>query len=409
MKRASLLALALALLFALPAHAAVQITGEVKGSFTYDLLEEENPFTAKGQATTSIKLTGEAARGEINFNLNGPDRDLGKSAFQAEVTPRLDSAWLEVDGAYYEGLPSVTTKIGRFWEVIDPWVASFGYKGGGAAEGVKLSGIELGPVQAVGFVGWFDGYHADYAANRLSGLSLNTRVDPAEVRATIVAVEGDTADSQDFAVSATLTPVEGVKLNGAFANNGANEASAFKVGAEASVIPSVTLKGTFWNTGDGFNPAFPKRGDDEAGKGPAEFKAGGNERGFEVGASTRQFGVDLSATYKSTTDLEGDNENSSLKFSASRGLDIPVLEGFRATLETELNLSDDDADPAITAKTEFTVAKIKVKTESKLHDEFHKIETEYTAPNTIKLKSAFEFTKGDQTKSHLTAEYSLKF
>lgn len=410
-KGAVLLSLALALALALPAYADVQITGELKGNFKYNLLEEENPLSTEAEAKTSLKLTSSNARGEINLSLNGAKRALGAPALNQNITPKLESAWLEVDGAYYEGLPSVTTKIGRFWEVIDPWVASFGYKEGqpGVAEGVKLSGISAGPVDVVGFVGWFAEYHNDYKANRLAGVSLSGNLDIADVRATYVAVDGTTLSSNDYAVSATVNPADGVKLTGAFANNGANEATAIKVGGEFQVIDNVTLKGSYWTYDDGFNPAFPKRKDDKPGEKPTEFTAGGDEKGFEVGASTKQFGADLSATYKATTDVDGNNEKNTVKLTASRNFDLPVLEGFKASLETEFNLSDDDADPAITAKTEFTVAKIKVKTESKLHDEFHKIETEYTAPNTIKLKSKFEFKEGETSTSELVAEYSLKF
>ena len=65
------------------------------------------------------------------------------------INLNIDTAYIQADGAWFEGLPSVTTKLGRFGTNYSDWVADFGNR-----DGIELSNVELGPVSVAALYVW---------------------------------------------------------------------------------------------------------------------------------------------------------------------------------------------------------------------------------------------------------------
>ncbi|MFO7320053.1 MAG: hypothetical protein C0P71_010005, partial [Bacillota bacterium] len=137
--------------------------------------------------------------------------------------------------------------------------------------------------------------------------------------------DDDTYSLNDYVISATAAPAEGLKVDATFAGTnyalpdpiGDEQGSAWKVGAEFSTIPNLTLTASIWASDDEFNPVYAKLDD----KKPVAFRGWDkpNERkGVEVGASTTQAGFDISGKVARTTDANDKNEALSYEVSLKR-------------------------------------------------------------------------------------------
>src|SRR5690606_12936860 len=114
-----------------------------------------------------------------------------------------------------------------------------------------------------------------------------------------------------------VSPADGVSLNATFANDGENEGSAYKLGAELATIPNVTLGFSYWSTDAAFDPEYAKLDDGNPVAFPGNDKPN-EKKGYELKADTSQAGFDLGVTYKNTTDADGDNAATTYEFRASR-------------------------------------------------------------------------------------------
>src|SRR5690606_15348554 len=139
------------------------------------------------------------------------------------------------------------------------------------------------------------------------------------------ALDDDTYSLNDYVISATAAPAEGLKVDATFAGTnyalpdpiGDEQGSAWKVGAEFSTIPNLTLTASIWASDDKFNPVYAKLDD----KKPVAFRGWDkpNERkGVEVGASTTQAGFDISGKVARTTNANDKNEALSYEVSLKR-------------------------------------------------------------------------------------------
>src|SRR5690606_36094197 len=135
-------------------------------------------------------------------------------------------------------------------------------------------------------------------------------------------------------ISASVTPIEGLKLEATFAGTNYKgvaprlfgsddivlvdeEGTGYKLSAELTTIPDVTIGLSYWASDEEFNPIYAKLDDKKPVAFPGWDKP--NERkGFEVKADTTQAGFDLGATVKRTTDANDKNEATEYEIRVSR-------------------------------------------------------------------------------------------
>src|SRR5690606_22007370 len=115
-------------------------------------LELETKISAEGgnPVRAVIQLTPwELKSGEFDDD-DKPVGDFGAHHPEAEaVKIGIDKAWLETEGAYWHGGPSVRTRIG---DVDIDWDQYVGYLED--KRGVTVEGIQVGPVTADAFYVW---------------------------------------------------------------------------------------------------------------------------------------------------------------------------------------------------------------------------------------------------------------
>src|SRR5690606_271070 len=210
------------------------------------------------------------------------DDDGSKLTKSESVVLKIDTAYIEANGAWLEGTPEVTTKFGRFGTNYSDWVANLGNR-----DAIELSNIDLGPVSVAGLYAWANG--APFSEDplkerfkeeddrkkvigaiekedwRIVALKAGADLDVVQLSGAYVSTyvpDDDTYSLNDYVISATAAPAEGLKVDATFAGTnyalpdpiGDEQGSAWKVGAEFSTIPNLTVTASIWASDDAFNP-----------------------------------------------------------------------------------------------------------------------------------------------------------
>jgi len=359
----------LALALAAPASAGIntEITGKVQTDLYYD---QYDGFWAWGDVETKITMsagTDGAVKAVLGLGAN-ESNDEGKFGRDGDnasdsgsplsrhtgISLKVDTAYIQADGAWIDGLPDVTTKVGRFGTNYSDWVANFGDR-----DGVELSNINFGPVSVAGLYAWVNNspissdaiarrseFADDAARNafidsikskdwRIAAVKGSGSLDVVNLTGVYVRTYADDDENvtlNDYAVTASVAPIEGLKIDATFAGTnyeglpapiGDEKGTGWKVNAELSTIPNITLGATVWASDNEFNPVYTKLDD----KKPTEFAGWDkpNERkGVEVRANTTQAGFDLGLKVKNTSDYDGTDASkaTSYEFTASRQFGI---------------------------------------------------------------------------------------
>jgi len=346
--------LVLVMALAVPASAGIntEINGKVQTDFYYDT---HDGAWAWGDVETKITMsagTDGAIKAVLGLGATEANDEgiFGQpnSPFTAEnnVVLKVNTAYIQADGAWLEGGPGVTTKIGRFGTNYSNWAAKIGDR-----DGIELSNVNLGPLSLAGLYAWvneapFNNDAITGAANfaganpadvvnavnaldwRIMAVKGSTNVDSVKLEGAYVnTISETTAKLNDYVLTASLTPVEGLAVDGTFAGTnyelpfiGTQAGTGWKVNAELSTIPEVKLGATVWASTDEFNPVYT----DLDGNKPKSFNGHdkpNERRGVEVRANTSQAGFDLGLTVKNTTAADGSNSASSFTFTAKRVFD----------------------------------------------------------------------------------------
>ncbi|MBO8127241.1 MAG: hypothetical protein H0Z38_08420 [Firmicutes bacterium] len=306
-KLAVALSAALVLALAAPAMAASGLTigGELGSDFTWNKagVEAKSYFdidvSLKGEGGENVKAVIELKPWTIGTAKDADDNwikqdlaDWSNTKSDAYFGFEVDKAYLQTEGAYWNGGPSVITTIGDITLDQSDYVAS------GDVKGVLIEGIELGPVAAETFATFANG------APQYLGLSANTDLGLAEIGGTVVHLG---KGSYEFATTGS-TEIAGVELSGEFASDKDRE-NAYKVRASVEPIEGVILSGGYRGADAGFEPVLHKTSDwDEV-----------HDRltGFDVAVQTTQYGVNLKASY--------DDPKNEAKIEASRAFDVAGL------------------------------------------------------------------------------------
>lgn len=420
-KLATLLAVALMMSMAVPTFAAIDFKGNVATQLELGQ-NAENEWEVTGNTGIDIKTEfrargGQQVRGVVelgNWAVDTIDKDGNPTGPFAGGYGDIDTSkigikkiWLETDGPFWNGGPSVSTRIG---DVTVKWNEFVGYLKD--KQGITVQGMEVGPVNARAFYA-FDG------ENHPMGLEANADLMGVDLGA-MVMHRGDLGT--ELAANASAEVVPGVAVNGEAALD-ANQNYLYRVGATVETMPNLTLTAGYRSYND-FAPAYANIGNDKA-----EDDAYDTATGFTVGLETEQNGIGLAAEYdhatdtvtgKAETSIQGTDiwastklekmEMTETKFGAKRAFPIA---GMNITGEYEGKLvADADAEHVVKANTKLNMIPelqgLGVNAEVKLvgTDLAHwAAGAEYAAPNGLNLGAEYHSVDGPSVTAGLKASF----
>lgn len=293
-KIVSLMVAVLVLSMALPAFAAVDMNGKIKSELELTKNDQEE-WEVNGKTGIDIKTELRAAGGNnvrgvieldaLRFNSFRDSKkdkleDGSFGEYPSLEAPVISKAWLETEGAFWNGGPEVRTRVG---DVKVNWNRLVGHTGD--QQGVTVEGIEAGPVEMRGFytVTGNDRPMGIQARADLMGLLLDG----------MVVYESDVGS--EMAVQGAAEIVEGIGVDGYVALDAENN-TLYRMNTTIDTVPGVTLLAGYRANND-----FAAQYSDIGNKKP-EDDAFDEHTGFNVGIETVQGGVTLAADYDDPTD-----------------------------------------------------------------------------------------------------------
>lgn len=292
------LVLALALV-ALPAAAAeVSVDGRLRLESAYGLDSNGDKYTFHGYARTisNLKIKGSNgdAQGELNVKIGRDSwQQLGPNDNAFTFEPKLDSAWVETKGSFFEGTSSVTTRFGKFDTNFNDWI---GRTGNSNAQ-LRVTGIAAGAANLNTVYQWRG------ANSSVVALYGDASLDVVTLRGGLV--RHNEAEKIDYVIGVNVEPGDGIELGLTYAIDGQERGgrpdsdanSAMMVTGVLNTVPNMKLTAKYWTIGGKYDPQFRRTGDDS----PYDEKTLG---GYEVGIETEQAGLPLSLSFKSDTLVE---------------------------------------------------------------------------------------------------------
>lgn len=353
MKKMSVaLAAALVVAVAAPAAAGVKLDGSLENKVIW----RQNNWTtgeAKGfSANSNLKLN-------VGFNAGGGDKVkavLELAPWSADLTHPfgpgsigslttsavgISKAYIETNGAFWNGGAAVTTRLGALDVAHSEYVSTL------SRDGLNVEGVKIGPATLGAFMAW-DG--ADIDENGSIADNERWQARGLRAQAAISGVSLDTAvvkalDETDFSVAGKMSPMKGAEVSAVFGALRNTDENARMLRLEGSTKPmaNVTLVAGYRRVDSNFEPIYVKRTFDDLGNRTDWVAAHrGDMGGFNVGIQTTQQGVNLSANYDDPRNtakhpvatMAADTTYAGFKLNASNKLE--KLEGKFTRTETVL-------------------------------------------------------------------------
>lgn len=277
-----------------PTFAAIDLSGKVETRLELGQ-NEANQWEVTGQTGVDVQTGFKAEGGQQvkavvqleGLRLNNFDEDGNpEEPFDGNYPGPLDAqmeikkVWLETDGPFWHGGPSVSTRVG---DVDVRWNGLVGHLE--EKKGITVEGIEVGPVTGRAFYA-FDG------ANHPMGVQANADIHGINLGA-MVMHRGDIGT--EIAANAATEIVPGIEVTGEAALD-ANQNYLYRVGTTVETMPNLVLTAGYRGYND-FNAAYADYDETRESSKNAYDK----ETGFTVGVQTEQNGVELSAEYDQPT------------------------------------------------------------------------------------------------------------
>lgn len=293
---------------------------------------------------------------------------------------RLDRAYLETTGAFWNGGPELTTTIGDIDVEYNDYVATLS-----DGNGVKIEGINYGPVNAKAFYAWDAGQ---------AGLAVDTAYSGVELGAAVV------TDGDNFEAAATAgTEISGIKVNAEGAVD-RNRNYAYKVTGETEVMPNLIVKAGYRDS-ENFSSENAKTDDGD----PVAYD---NHKGFNVGLATTQYGVALEANYDQPTE--------ELAFSADKDFE---LAGLNITGEYDAKYVNDGSGRPIEHKISLTSttdmipqlqglelsAGVTINGDNDENNDSWNVGADYEAPNGMNFGAKYDSEEGPSAYAGLKVEF----
>lgn len=328
-----MLSAALVLSLAAPAFAAVEFGGklasefelhQVAGEWVIDGktgLEIETEVKAEGGDPVKAVVELEPWRFESGFADGDPtDPFENPPSGIALSNLSISKAWIETQGAYWNGGPAVGTRIG---DVEINWNDYVGYLDD--RRGITVVGMPIGPSTVSAFYAWDTGDDT-----RPYGVTARANIEGVDLGGILVRK----ANEMNYAVAAGMNVMPGVGVNGVLALDGDSNLLYRAEATMDGLVEGVKMTAAYRHADDDFLPAYtiPARDKDGdlIGTGYAPWERNDDDNvnydlrtGFSVSAETTQSGVHLVASYDQPKELA--------EFAADT-----VIEGFKLAGETKV-------------------------------------------------------------------------
>ena len=256
-KLAVVLAAIMVAALALPVSAAtLDVGGKLSSEVYHDLTTKQTGTDTDLELTLGVGLVGEQnVKGVLKMSgmkwvFSVPEAEQVGAQFVRPTERGTVTAYLEAQGPYWTGGPSVITRIGDLELAYSPFILDTN-----AIDGISVSGMAFGSVGVDGFYGW-----ANNATVR--GARAMTEFAGVGIDGAVVAV-GD--QETDYMAHAIARPMPGLAIEGLYAVQTSEEATAMRAAAAYRIpfLPlDVTASAGYRRTGSAFNPIYGAKDED---------------------------------------------------------------------------------------------------------------------------------------------------
>lgn len=319
--------IALSLVIALVAVGPVSAAGiDFGGSIEtkIEVNKKAEDLTVVPASELSLNLGVNAAqdkiRAGVEFGLEDESAQLMPTGLSlGDIT--LKKAYIEADGPYWHGGPEATTRFGTLDIQYSPY-ASLKDR-----SGISISGVDLDVVGLNAFYGLPLG--EELGQGHVLGLRSDLAlVDEVDLGASVIADD----ELIRLQVDAAAEPMEGLKIEGAFAadkteEEGLNNLWTVKAGYE--VMEDTNVVAGYKFISEDWVPRYvAAKTKDEDAEHDWIHLARAKDHGLFVGVETAQQGVNIHADYDqmfAEASVGADTEYEGFKFNAKTVLDVPAL------------------------------------------------------------------------------------
>ncbi|HHY19794.1 MAG TPA: hypothetical protein GX522_07845 [Firmicutes bacterium] len=329
----------------------------------------------------------------------------------------INKMYIESKGSYWNGGPELTTRLGDLDIKYNPWIAE------ASREGVSVDDLELYGAKLGGFYIWDN---ADNTPFQAQGLKASGTVGPVDGALTVVTGKDN---ETSFAVDAIYSPLDNLALKSVFAasvydQNVESMKKAFKLDG-AMQVSEKTLVDFGYRTVDAeFDPTYRSHAKDQWGNpiNPVDLYKG--QSGVNLGVNTKVENVNLGASYDQPTALAkfgANTEISGTRYAAGTELNVGSFDTIsmkKTTASVERDFALEQTN--LTGRYDFTAEKDKaakhkisakavtnlvetlpnlglgasVEFEGMGENPVGEVNANYTAPNGLTLKGAYNTQKG---------------
>lgn len=295
----------------------------------------------------------------------------------------IKKAYVQTTGAFWGNGPEITTTLGDINVNEGQLVGDLGNR-----RGVKMEGIQMGPVSVEGFYAWPGGYSRMLNADdehefgqvvnpdlttswvkygisntdQVGGAKVDLNLNKVQLGANVI--KSSTADRPEYAVTGKVTPIDRLAIDGFYAADAANN-NAYRVNASVmNVLPTVNLYAGYRGASTAFAPMYASRADvngsgavEEDDWATGKLAAHDRRTGYNVGLETTQMGIHMRGDYDNPKDqikLAADTEKAGFKLAATTTLVSEKFDSAEFSVEKPMLLPGVDLTAKYTAEMDET-------------------------------------------------------
>jgi len=247
------------------------------------------------------------------WKLNGTDTFGTPDNLVKNLSLAVSKMYIEANGAFWNNGPEMITRLGDLDINYNPWIAEM------SREGISVSDLDLAGYKLGAFYLW-DG------EGQAQGLNAKGSLGPVDSAVSVVNSENDTA----VGVDAAFSPLNNLALKAALAANFENDTDkmqkALKFDGAMQVTDKTLVNAGFRTVDSDFDPVYRSHAKDQWGNpiNPVDLYKG--QTGVNVGVQTEVKDINLAASYDQPTALGKLGANTDIN-------------GFRLAAGTELNVN----------------------------------------------------------------------